>query len=91
MEDHLGHDNQTGPYLVGDGERFAFLDCSMAPKLYAMDLCLGEVKGGSIDLAGDYPRLRRYMDDVLERPSFRKTAEYGPETVVWGWKGEHTS
>lgn len=43
-----------------------------------MDVCLREVKGGAIDLAGNYPRLRRYMDDVFERASFRGTAEYGP-------------
>ncbi|KAL3763566.1 hypothetical protein ACHAW5_008109 [Stephanodiscus triporus] len=85
MEDHLGDEGRTGPYLVGDGERFTLLDCSMAPKLYAMDVCLREVKGGAIDLAGKYPRLRGYMDDVFERPSFRRTVEYGPETVVWGW------
>lgn len=86
LENHLDNDEaRTGPYLVGDGERFTLLDCSMAPKLYAMDVCIRDVKENSIDIAGEYPRVRKYMDDVFERPSFRSTVEYGPETVVWGW------
>jgi glutathione S-transferase len=84
-DDEGGRRTRTGPYLVGDGERFTLLDCSTAPKLYAMDVCLRELKGGSIDVSGSYPRLRGYMDALFERPSFRSTAEYGPETIVWGW------
>ena len=57
----------------------------MAPKLYAMDVCLRELKDGAIDVSGSYPRLREYMDALFDRPSFRSTAEYGPETIVWGW------
>ena len=80
-----GGRRRTGPYLVGDGSRFTLLDCSMAPKLYAMDVCLRELKDGAIDVSGSYPRLREYMDALFDRPSFRSTAEYGPETIVWGW------
>ena len=79
---------RTGPYLVGDGTTFTLLDCSMAPKLYAMDVCLNELKkeeGGSINLSKDYPMLRQYMDAVFDRPSFKSTVEYGPQTIVWGW------
>jgi hypothetical protein len=25
------------------------------------------------------------MDAVFDRPSFKSTVEYGPQTVVWGW------
>ncbi len=87
LENHLLDNDgaRTGPYLVGDGERLTLLDCSMAPKLYAMEVCIRDIKDDAIDIAGEYPRLRRYMDDVFERPSFRSTVEYGPETVVWGW------
>lgn len=84
LEEHLGDVSRTGPYLVGDGEQFTLLDCSMAPKLYAMEVCLREIKDNAVDL-GKYPRVRKYMDDVMARPSFQSTVEYGPETVVWGW------
>ena len=89
LENYLGKDGRTGPYLVGNGEQFTLLDCSLAPKLYAMDVCLGKIKDNAIDLAGKYPKLRQYMDDVFERPSFKSTVEYGPETVVWGWTSYH--
>ena len=89
LEGHLGGGGRTGPYMVGNGERFTLLDCSMAPKLYAMDVCLKEIKGNPIDLGGKYPSVRRYMDDLFARPSFQSTVEYGPETVVWGWTTYH--
>eukprot|EP00584_Thalassiosira_punctigera_P008324 CAMPEP_0172526136 /NCGR_PEP_ID=MMETSP1067-20121228/1121_1 /TAXON_ID=265564 ORGANISM="Thalassiosira punctigera, Strain Tpunct2005C2" /NCGR_SAMPLE_ID=MMETSP1067 /ASSEMBLY_ACC=CAM_ASM_000444 /LENGTH=87 /DNA_ID=CAMNT_0013309579 /DNA_START=21 /DNA_END=285 /DNA_ORIENTATION=+ len=55
----------------------------MAPKLYAMEVCLKEIKGGAVVLGG-YPKVREYMDELFARPSFRGAVEYGPETVVWG-------
>jgi len=85
LEDHLGNDGRTGAYLVGDGEQLTVLDCSLAPKLYHMDVCLEKLKDSPIDVAAAYPAVRKYMDEVFERPSFKDTAEYGPETVVWGW------
>jgi glutathione S-transferase len=59
----------------------------MAPKLYAMDVCLNELKKheGGINLTTDFPMVRQYMDAVFDRPSFKSTVEYGPQTVVWGW------
>jgi glutathione S-transferase len=89
IEDHLNSEGRVGPYLVGNGEQFTLLDCSLAPKLYAMDVCLGQLKDNAIDLNGKYPKLRKYMDDVFDRPSFKSTVEYGPETVVWGWTSYH--
>ncbi|KAL7536634.1 hypothetical protein ACHAXR_010921 [Thalassiosira sp. AJA248-18] len=90
LNDHLSNnDTRTGPYLVGDGEQFTLLDCSVAPKLYAMDVCLKEIKDDAIDLSGKYPKVRQYMDALFERPSFQSTVEYGPETVVWGWTTYH--
>lgn len=84
LEEHLSGEGRTGAYLVGDGEAFTLLDCSMAPKLYAMDVCLKEIKDGAVDLE-KYSNVRKYMDDLFARPSFQSTVEYGPETVVWGW------
>ncbi|KAL7484947.1 hypothetical protein ACHAW6_010552 [Cyclotella cf. meneghiniana] len=89
LEEHLCQSGRTGPYLVGDGEQFALLDCSMAPKLYAMDICLEKIKDNPIDLKGKYPAVRKYMDAVFARQSFQDTVEYGPETVVWGWTSYH--
>ena len=89
LETHLSADTRTGPYLVGNGEQFTLLDCSMAPKLYAMDVCLKEIKDSAIEVSEKYPKVRKYMDDLFERPSFASTVEYGPETVVWGWKSYH--
>ena len=89
LEEHLSSEGRTGPYLVGDGTQFTLLDCSMAPKLYAMDVCLKEIKDDAIDLGGKYPKVRKYMDDLFARPSFQSTVEYGPETVVWGWTSYH--
>jgi len=85
LQAHLSTEGRTGPYLVGNGSRFTLLDASMAPKLYAMDVCLKKIKGSPIDLVNKYPAVREYCDDLFERPSFKSTVEYGPETVVWGW------
>ncbi|KAL7554812.1 hypothetical protein ACHAWF_018633 [Thalassiosira exigua] len=84
LEDYLSEKDWEGPYLVGDGKQFTLLDCSMAPKLYAMEICLREIKHNAIDL-GHYPNVQKYMDNLFSRPSFRSTADYSPETVVWGW------
>lgn len=89
LEDHLSGDGRSGPYLVGNGEQFTLLDCSLAPKLYALDVCLEKIKENPIDLKGKFPLLRKYMDDLFARPSFQSTVEYGPETVVWGWGSYH--
>lgn len=89
LEAHLGKVGRTGPYLVGNGEAFTLLDASMAPKLYALDVCLKEIKGNPVDFDGKYPALRKYMDEVFERPSVKSTSEYGPETVTWGWSSYH--
>eukprot|EP00581_Thalassiosira_minuscula_P014957 CAMPEP_0183729080 /NCGR_PEP_ID=MMETSP0737-20130205/29671_1 /TAXON_ID=385413 /ORGANISM="Thalassiosira miniscula, Strain CCMP1093" /LENGTH=291 /DNA_ID=CAMNT_0025961185 /DNA_START=4 /DNA_END=879 /DNA_ORIENTATION=- len=88
LEEHLSDESRTGPYLVGDGTQFTLLDCSMAPKLYAMDVCLREIKDNAVDM-GKYPNVRKYMDALFDRPSFKSTVEYGPETVVWGWTSYH--
>lgn len=89
LEAHLGKDGRTGPYLVGNGETFTLLDASMAPKLYALGVCLKELKGNPVDFDGKYTAVRKYMDDVFERPSVKSTSEYGPETVTWGWTSYH--
>ena len=85
-----GKESNVGPYIVGNGKQFTLLDCSLAPKLYALDVCLTEVKGWSPDeLKAKFPHVRNYMDALFERPSFQKTVEYGKETVVWGWTSDH--
>jgi len=99
LEDHLsdalrmtssGEGEVGGPYIVGNGKQFTLLDCSLAPKLYALDVCLTEVKGWSTDeLQSKYPHVRKYMNALFERPSFQTTVEYGKETVVWGWTSDH--
>eukprot|EP00956_Cyclotella_meneghiniana_P045461 scaffold370134_cov86-Cyclotella_meneghiniana.AAC.1 len=89
LEEHLNQSGRTGPYLVGDGTKFTLIDCSMAPKLYAMDVCLDKIKGNPFDLKGKYPAVRKYMVELFERESFKETVEYGPETVVWGWTSYH--
>lgn len=81
-----GEEGSGGPYIVGNGKQFTLLDCSLAPKLYALDVCLTEVKDWSTDeLKTKYPHVRNYMDALFERPSFQQTVEYGKDTVVWGW------
>lgn len=102
LEDHLSNKSRRsekedgeegdigGPYIVGNGKQFTLLDCSLAPKLYALDVCLTEVKGWSTEeLKMKYPHVRNYMDALFERPSFQKTVEYGKDTVVWGWTSDH--
>jgi glutathione S-transferase len=89
LEEHLSQSGRTGPYLVGNGEQFTLMDCSMAPKLYAMDVCLEKIKENPFDLKEKYPAVRKYMDEVFARKSFLDTVEYGPETVVWGWTSHH--
>ena len=89
-EEGSGGGDCGGPYIVGNGKQFTLLDCSLAPKLYALDVCLTEVKGWTADeLQTKFPHVRKYMDALFDRPSFQKTVEYGKETVVWGWTSDH--
>lgn len=87
LEKHLSNESRTGPYLVGDGEHFTLLDCSLAPKLYHLKVGIDAFKKGrtKIDIPVDFPNVKKYMDAVFARPSFLKTV-YPEETVIWGWE-----
>ena len=80
----LGGEERAGPYLVGNGEEFTLLDCALAPKLYVLEVGLDAFKGNAIDIKAQFPLLRKYMDAVFERESFRESV-YPKETLVWGW------
>ena len=84
LETHLSQEGRKGPFLVGDGDKITLLDCSLAPKLYHMETGLEGLKGNSIDLTQQFPKVRMYMDAVFARPSFQATI-YPKETVLWGW------
>mmetsp|Transcript_20911 Transcript_20911/g.37771 ORF Transcript_20911/g.37771 Transcript_20911/m.37771 type:complete len:327 (-) Transcript_20911:48-1028(-) len=83
-DDDEGNTKRTGSFLVGDGEMFTMLDCSLAPKLFHLKVASGEFKNNSEDLFADFPALKKYMDDVFARPSFVDTV-CPEETIVWGW------
>ena len=80
VEEHLG--STEGDYLCGD--QFTLEDCSIAPKLFHLQVGLKAFKNNAIDIPKDYPNLQGYMDRVFARPSFQETL-CPEETVVWGW------
>jgi len=82
LEAHLGQEGRSGPFMMGS--KMSLLDCSLAPKLYHMETGIEGLKGKSIDLSQQFPKVRAYMDAVFARPSFEKTI-YPKETVLWGW------
>lgn len=85
VEDHLKKSGSSseGPYLTG--RQFSLLDCSLAPKLYHLQIGLQEFKEKNvIDFHTQFPALTKYMDTVFARPSFQKTV-YPRDVVVWGW------
>ena len=84
LEEHLNRDGKTGDFLAGDGEKITLLDCSLAPKLFHMSVGLNAFKDNAIDLENQFPAVKKYMDAVFDRDSF-KNALYPEETVVWGW------
>lgn len=90
LEAHLATDGRTGPFLIGNGEQMSLMDCSLAPKLYHMQTGLEGLKGMSIDLKQQFPKVAAYMDAVFARPSFEKT-KYPTETVLWGWGNARSS
>lgn len=84
LESHLASEGRTGSFMVGNGDKIALLDCSLAPKLYHMETGLEGFKDQAIDLGQQFPKVRAYMDAVFARPSFEKSV-YPKETVLWGW------
>jgi len=84
IEEELALDGKTGGYLAGDGEQITLLDCSLAPKLYHMATGLKEFKDSAIDVENQFPLVKKYMDCVFDRQSF-KDSTYPEETIVWGW------
>eukprot|EP00558_Chaetoceros_sp_UNC1202_P000659 CAMPEP_0197259916 /NCGR_PEP_ID=MMETSP1429-20130617/83765_1 /TAXON_ID=49237 /ORGANISM="Chaetoceros sp., Strain UNC1202" /LENGTH=243 /DNA_ID=CAMNT_0042724139 /DNA_START=185 /DNA_END=916 /DNA_ORIENTATION=- len=84
IEEFLGREGKTGGYLVGDGEEFTILDCALAPKLYHLSVGLKAFKDDAVDMGNEFPLVKKYMDCVFDRDSF-KDASYPEETVVWGW------
>jgi Glutathione S-transferase len=84
IEQQLGRDDRKGNYLVGDGEHFTLLDCSLAPKLYHLSTGLRAFKDGAIDMKTEFPLVAKYMEAVFNRESFKET-HYPEDTIVWGW------
>jgi len=84
IETQLDRDGKTGDFLVGDGEQLTLLDCSLAPKLYHMSIGLEAFKDNAIDLKNQFPLVKKYMDVIFDRDSF-KDGLYPKETVIWGW------
>lgn len=80
----LGREEAKGPFLVGNGEQLSLLDCSLAPKLYHLLVGLKSFKNNAIDLSGQFPKVRSFMDTMFTRESF-KDSIYPEEVVVWGW------
>lgn len=80
LENHLS--NGEGPFLTGPS--LALVDCSVAPKLYHMQIGLVSFKSNAIDIASQFPAVAGYMDTVFARPSFQQTL-YPKNVVVWGW------
>ena len=70
--------------MVGNGEQLTLLDCSLAPKLYHMQIGLDGFKNNAINIDVQYPAIKSYMDTMFTRSSFEKTI-YPKETVLWGW------
>lgn len=82
LNHHLSNTNNGGPYLTGAA--FSLLDCSLAPKLYHLQIGVASFKDNAIDLALQFPAVAAYMDHVFHRPSFQNTV-YPPDVVTWGW------
>ena len=84
LEERLTASGRTGPFLSGDGEMLTAVDCSLAPKLFHMQIGLKHFKQNAIDVESDFPALASYMQTMFARESFQESM-YPEETVVWGW------
>jgi len=84
LEHQLTAETHTGPFFSGSGEMLTLLDCSLAPKLFHMQVGLKHFKQDSIDIQSNFPALSSYMESMFERQSFQDSL-YPEETVVWGW------
>ena len=88
LEQHFSGEGRTGPFIVGNGDMITLVDCSLAPKLFHMQVGLKNLKGGVIDVDADFPAVASYMKTMFERDSFKESS-YPEETVVWGWTTYH--
>lgn len=84
MENHLSNQKTDSTPFFGNGENITLLDCSLAPKLYHMTVGMKHFKKNEDTVLGQYPSLKKYIDMMFDRDSF-KEALYGEEVVVWGW------
>ena len=67
------------------GGAISLADCSLAPKLYHMDVATKEFFPDThAKIKKDYPLVNRYMEVMFNLPEFKATV-YPPETVIWGW------
>jgi glutathione S-transferase len=67
------------------GSQISLIDFSLAPKLYHMEITLGEFYpkiGEKVKkMAG---HLVKYMDKMFDQEAFKAT-KYPAEIVIWGW------
>ncbi len=78
-----------GDFLTG--KDVGLVDCSLAPKLYHLDVAVGKFHPETHKkLTGDgnaYPGLNGYMESVFAQEAFKST-RYPAEVILWGWE-EH--
>jgi len=82
INDYLLKGERSGLHFVGNGEVFTLVDCSLAPKLYHLNV--GSKHFKQKDILIQFPALSEYMNSVFHRPSFVESS-YPKETVIWGW------
>lgn len=87
METYLGGKPATeGDFLLG--KKISLVDCSVAPKLYHLDVVLENFfpgTHGKIFHGSDFERVKKYVETMFGHPAFKQT-KYAPEIVVWGWE-----
>ncbi|XP_021770974.1 glutathione S-transferase DHAR3, chloroplastic-like [Chenopodium quinoa] len=71
---------ENGPFI--NGEKISSADLSLGPKLYHMEIALGNYKNWSVPES--LPYVKSYMKNIFSRDSFVKTIA-SPADVIAGW------
>ena len=74
----------SGGHWLCDGDALGLLDCSVAPKLWVLQVAGGHYKNFLWPQPRVFPRLAAYQERVFATDAFKSTM-CSPDEVIFGW------
>ena len=83
FEAFLEQERGGGEFLLGN--KISMIDCSLAPKLYILDVATKHFYPDTHKKFEEFKCVQKYMKQIFATKAF-KTTKYAPEVMIAGWE-----